>query len=528
MQEHFGVNRPALLIALPCGLTASGVVMWAVRAVNALAERGHATGLILHRPAPEYSMLQVKLHPRVRTFDLGDLPRLADANGDVEPFVPGYAAAVEAILGGGDGTCVLSPNLLGDCYGIAAALTQRDARVRVLGVQHSDIEYDARVLEHYEPVIARFIGVSDHVARGLADRLGGRAGDIESLPHGVPIPMAMRTGRRHAGEPLRLLYASRLDHVAKRVLVLPALSAALAARGVAHRLTIAGDGPAAEDLRRTVEDGRPGTDAITMIGPQSPAAVAELLLEHDIFLLPSRYEGLSVAMLEAMGAGCVPVVTQVASGAAQAIDDGVNGILVASDPDEPISHTGEAMTEGVERAARDLVRLGEAARQTVRARFSIERHAERLSAIVRQAAAGAARRWPRERRAAFTAAPGVAGSGTVPAEAAGRLREVLARLDGRDIAIHGAGRHTRELAPIIQSSGARVVAVADDNLELRGQVVMGVEVVAPEEVRRTTATDVVISSWMHEEAIWRRRQVYEVMGLRVHRLYRSGCATEPG
>jgi len=52
------------------------------------------------------------------------------------------------------------------------------------------------------------------------------------------------------------------------------------------------------------------------------------LVQSDIFLLPSKYgEGLPMAMLEAMAAGCIVVVSEMASVGA-VIKDGVNGFLV--------------------------------------------------------------------------------------------------------------------------------------------------------------------------------------------------------
>ncbi|MFN2412669.1 MAG: glycosyltransferase family 4 protein, partial [Pyrinomonadaceae bacterium] len=52
------------------------------------------------------------------------------------------------------------------------------------------------------------------------------------------------------------------------------------------------------------------------------------LMEADVFVLPSRHgEGLPMAMLEAMAAGCVVVVAEIASVGA-IVEDGVNGFLV--------------------------------------------------------------------------------------------------------------------------------------------------------------------------------------------------------
>lgn len=61
--------------------------------------------------------------------------------------------------------------------------------------------------------------------------------------------------------------------------------------------------------------------------------MAPLLAIADIFILSSRFEGLSRAMLEAMAAG-IPVVATRVEGVEEVVTDGVHGLLVPSeDPD---------------------------------------------------------------------------------------------------------------------------------------------------------------------------------------------------
>lgn len=97
----------------------------------------------------------------------------------------------------------------------------------------------------------------------------------------------------------------------------------------------------------------------------------------DIFLLPSRYgEGLPLAMLEAMAAGCVPVVADVASVRA-VIRDGENGFMV-----EPYNaaQTAERLKLLLSGKA-DWQNLREAARRTVRENFSIGDYVEKLEKL---------------------------------------------------------------------------------------------------------------------------------------------------
>ena len=51
------------------------------------------------------------------------------------------------------------------------------------------------------------------------------------------------------------------------------------------------------------------------------------LAGHDVFVLPTRAEGLPVALLEAMGSGVVPVVSNIPSGVPEVVTVGVTGLL---------------------------------------------------------------------------------------------------------------------------------------------------------------------------------------------------------
>lgn len=88
----------------------------------------------------------------------------------------------------------------------------------------------------------------------------------------------------------------------------------------------------------------------------------------DIVTLPTRHEGLSQGLMEAMALG-KPIVTTRSGGNTDLIDDGVHGLLV------PPRHP-RALGEALQRLIDDPVlreRLGAAASKRVRAEFTIER-----------------------------------------------------------------------------------------------------------------------------------------------------------
>ncbi len=104
------------------------------------------------------------------------------------------------------------------------------------------------------------------------------------------------------------------------------------------------------------------------------------LNEADIFLLPSRYgEGLPVAMLEAMAAECVVVVSEMAS-IGEVVKDGFNGLTVEP---ENVSQMIEKLKFLLSDAA-DLTELKKNARATIDERFNLRDYIKKLETIYRE------------------------------------------------------------------------------------------------------------------------------------------------
>jgi len=101
--------------------------------------------------------------------------------------------------------------------------------------------------------------------------------------------------------------------------------------------------------------------------------VFSLLKMSDVFCLPSRSEGFSNALLEAMACGLPCVATRV-GGNAEAIEEGGNGFLVDTEDAELIADRIMTLARNPERARQ----MGAASREIIQKKFTIEAQTEQL------------------------------------------------------------------------------------------------------------------------------------------------------
>lgn len=146
-------------------------------------------------------------------------------------------------------------------------------------------------------------------------------------------------------------------------------AALLKARGQRVRCRIAGEGSQREALEKMVRD-LGLQEEVVFLGFVSD--IPRFLSSVDIFVLPSVYEGLGIAILEAMAAG-KPVVASRAGGIPELVTDQVTGLLVP--PKDPL-----ALAQAIARllSQNGLVRLmGDKGRAEVFDHFTMEQMAKK-------------------------------------------------------------------------------------------------------------------------------------------------------
>lgn len=136
---------------------------------------------------------------------------------------------------------------------------------------------------------------------------------------------------------------------------------------------IVGDGPLRDEVHAKAK--ALGTDKyVFFAGLQTETR--PYFAAMDLFMMSSEFEGLPIALLEAMSMNCVPVCTA-AGGIPEVIKDGVNGILV---PVEQPMQLVDRLTQLLQHPAL-VEKMKQAARETVINSFSMKKMVTELEAI---------------------------------------------------------------------------------------------------------------------------------------------------
>ncbi|MEP6513573.1 MAG: glycosyltransferase [Parafilimonas sp.] len=106
------------------------------------------------------------------------------------------------------------------------------------------------------------------------------------------------------------------------------------------------------------------------------AEIRPYLKAMNIFMMTSEYEGLPIALLEAMSMGCMPACTN-AGGISELIEEGLNGIIV---PVNKPMQLIKRLSEYVQHPSKIAI-LGQVAKKTIIDNFSLKRMVSQLETI---------------------------------------------------------------------------------------------------------------------------------------------------
>ena len=201
------------------------------------------------------------------------------------------------------------PVVLSDDEDVWSAGVRLGERNPAIGVLHSDETKYYDLARKHSAKLRALVAVSRRVAAS-AQPSAGRL-QIAAIACGIPLA-APSFSRRASTATARLVWVGRIEERQKRVSDLVRIVAALHDCGAPVELHIIGDGPDRHALEQLARD-RNVRHALTMHGWQSRHRVRELVEQCDLLILPSNFEGMPLAVMEALAAG-VGVIASRTSG----------------------------------------------------------------------------------------------------------------------------------------------------------------------------------------------------------------------
>lgn len=217
------------------------------------------------------------------------------------------------------------------------------------------------------------VAIADEVARSLETVYEYRSPVI--IPNGVPTDEyapnpPKRAQLRHAQgvetNGIVIVHVGRFSEVKNHMLLLQAFARVRSDQPI--YLWLLGDGelrPAMEQLAQELGV----ADRVRFWGVRSD--VADILNAADIFVLPSKWEGNPLSVMEAMATG-LPVVATAVGGVPELVEEGVSGFLTPNEDADAFTNALQRLVDNAELRRR----MGEAALRRAREKFDI-RHTVR-------------------------------------------------------------------------------------------------------------------------------------------------------
>ena len=307
------------IVYLVQGMGTGGLERVVLHLACEMVRRGHGVTICCYdkrgelATAAEEAGVKVELIPRRRGVDLRYIWRLGRWLKKQRPYV------------------LHMHNETALFYGTLAG---RLARVPILIYTEHDGVFPRSLLSRWanRRLVKRLthaVAVSEAVKQLWCQSDGIDPARVKVVPNGVPVPkIPVGQGTRSEPGRLRIGTVGRLSHE-KGMDVLIEAFALVKAQLPQAELLLVGDGAERPRLEGMVVE-RGLTDSVRFLGIRDD--VPSLMTSFDIFVLPSRSEGLPLAILEAMAAG-LPIVATNVGGVSEAVQDGKMGFLLP--PEEP-------------------------------------------------------------------------------------------------------------------------------------------------------------------------------------------------
>lgn len=180
------------------------------------------------------------------------------------------------------------------------------------------------------------VALSPKVRDTIVSFYGLKQEKVPMIYNGVDLGKCCPKAQYALTEPANLLHIGRFNEQKNHKGLLEAFAQVLKTHPDCH-LNLIGDGELLEEVKGYVQT-LGIQEKVEFLGNQSN--IYPFLQQSDIFLLPSKFEGMPMTIIEAMGTG-LPIVASAVGGVPDMLEDNVSGMLVSCDPEQ----TAQAVLE---------------------------------------------------------------------------------------------------------------------------------------------------------------------------------------
>lgn len=208
---------------------------------------------------------------------------------------------------------------------------------------------------------SKIICVSKQVESALLSWMPSIKRKTKVVPNAVPVPKLLNSGPFKTYD---ILFVGRLTQAKGVDILLKAVKILKNKYSKSLKIALVGDGPLKENLNNlAVELGVNGE--VKFLGVRKD--IEELMVSSKIFVLPSRWEGLPMVVLEAMSRGMSIIATTV-GGISEVIESEKEGILISPENPESLAQTINKLLKNEKLRKK----LSQAAYEKAKEKFSIK------------------------------------------------------------------------------------------------------------------------------------------------------------
>ncbi len=234
--------------------------------------------------------------------------------------------------------------------------------------------------KHTSSLVTQYVVTSTYVNQILQTREQIHPNKIIIIPNGIvtreyELSRTRPKGWPDVGQGPVLGTVGRLAPEKGHLLLIEALSI-LRQNGVVFYALMIGDGILKDELIQKTKI-QHLEDCISWVGSQNN--VPDWLPFFDLFVLPSQWEGISLALLEAMAAG-LPVIATSVGGTPEVIKNGETGLLVPPSNPHALAAAIQKMIENPSLSRE----MGQAGKRHCQQNYDIDRIVKEIDSIYRQ------------------------------------------------------------------------------------------------------------------------------------------------